>query len=122
MTVEWEKVVVDAADPVALGRWWAEALDWSVTFAEPDECEIRPAAGQRPYLTFLTVPEGKGVKNRLHLDFRPADRTRDEEVEHFVALGAKRIDVGQYQEEDPTFVVLADPEGNEFCVLNNRPS
>ncbi|MFI8189161.1 VOC family protein [Streptomyces sp. NPDC085946] len=115
MTLEWEQLVVDAADPVALGRWWAEALGWTVVNDDPDEYEIRPAPDRLPALLFVQVPEDKKVKNRLHLDFRPDDR--DAEVARLLALGARHADVGQ---GDETWVVLADPEGNEFCVLGSR--
>ena len=115
MSLEWEQVVIDASDPTALARWWTEALGWVVVHEEPDEIEIRPAADRLPGLLFTPVPEGKAVKNRLHLDFRPDDR--DAEVERLLALGATRADVGQ---GDESWVVLADPEGNEFCVLSSR--
>jgi hypothetical protein len=68
-------------------------------------------------LTFARVPEGKAIKNRLHLDVNPADREQDEEVSRLLALGARHADVGQ---GDVSWVVLADPEGNEFCVLAAR--
>jgi Glyoxalase-like domain len=74
MALEWEQVVVDAADPVALGRWWAAALEWVVVNDDPEEFEIRPAPDRRPGLLFARVPEPKTLKNRLHLDFRPDDR------------------------------------------------
>ena len=70
-----------------------------------------------PTLTFARVPEGKTVKNRVHLDVNPADREQDEEVRRLLDLGARHVDVGQ---GDVTWVVLADPEGNEFCVLADR--
>jgi glyoxalase superfamily protein len=114
MSIEWEQVVVDAGDPAALGRWWLEALGWVVVNDDPDEFEIRPAADRPPGLLFVRVPERKAVKNRLHLDFRPDDR--DAEVERFVGLGAQRVDIGQGEQ---SWVVLADPEGNEFCVLSS---
>lgn len=114
MTLRWEQLVVDAADPVALGTWWAEALGWAVVEDDPDEFEIRPAPDQLPGLLFLRVPESKAGKNRLHLDFRPDDR--DAEVTRLLDLGATRADIGQ---GDQTWVVLHDPEGNEFCVLSS---
>ncbi|BFV60560.1 VOC family protein [Kitasatospora sp. CMC57] len=107
--------MVDCADPAALGRWWAEALGWVVIDEDPEEFEIRPAADRLPGLLFIRVPEAKTVKNRLHLDFRPADR--DAEVDRLLGLGARLADVGQ---GDQTWRVLADPEGNEFCVLSSR--
>ncbi|GGW44120.1 VOC family protein [Streptomyces galilaeus] len=117
MTLEWEQVIVDSADPVALGRWWAEALGWVVVNDAADEFEIRPAPDRLPGLLFGTVPEAKTVKNRLHLDFRPQDQRA--EVERLLALGARHVDVGQ---GEVSWVTLADPEGNEFCVLSDRRS
>ncbi|MEU3842491.1 VOC family protein [Streptomyces sp. NPDC028635] len=115
MTLEWEQVIVDAADAAALGRWWAEALGWTVVGDDPDEFEIRAAPDRLPGLLFVPVPEAKTVKNRLHLDFRPGDQRA--EVERLLAMGARRADVGQGEQP---WVVLADPEGNEFCVLGER--
>ncbi|MFE0731714.1 VOC family protein [Streptomyces antibioticus] len=115
MALVWEQVVVDAADPVALGRWWAAALGWVVVNDAPDEYEIRPARDRLPGLLFTPVPEGKQVKNRLHPDFRPEDQAA--EVARLLSLGARRTDVGQGEQ---SWVVLADPEGNEFCVLSGR--
>ena len=115
MTLEWEQVIVDAADPVALGRWWAAALGWVVVDESSDEYEIRPAPDRLPGLLFGRSPDAKTVKNRLHLDFRPDDR--DAEVARLVSLGARHVDIGQGEQP---WVVLADPEGNEFCVLRAR--
>jgi hypothetical protein len=118
VSLEWEQTIVDARDPRGLGRWWREALGWVVVNDDPDdpdELEIRPAADRLPGLLFVPVPESKTIKNRLHLDFRPDDR--DVEVERLLALGATRADVGQGER---SWIVLADPEGNEFCVLGSR--
>jgi hypothetical protein len=115
MSLEWEQVVVDASDPAALARWWATALDWQVTGEDPDEVEIRDEGGTGPGLLFLRVPEGKAGKNRLHVDLRPDDQQA--EVTRLLGLGATRADIGQGEQ---TWVVLADPEGNEFCVLRAR--
>jgi predicted enzyme related to lactoylglutathione lyase len=117
MPLRWEQVIVDAADPVALGRWWATALGWTLVNEDPDEVEIQPTPGQLPGLLFVPVTETKTVKNRLHLDFRPQDR--DAEVERLIALGATRVDISQGH---VSWVVLADPEGNEFCILSGRPA
>jgi hypothetical protein len=117
MGLVWEQTILDARDPVRLGRWWQEALGWVVVNDDPEEFEIRPASDRLPGLLFARVPEPKTVKNRLHLDFRPDDR--DKEVERMLALGASRADVGQGIQ---SWVVLADPEGNEFCILSSRPS
>lgn len=115
MGLEWEQVVVDATDPLMLGRWWADALRWVVVNDEPAEFEIRPSEARLPGLLFEQVGEAKGGKNRLHLDFRPDDQ--EAEVARLLALGARHADIGQGQQ---SWVVLADPEGNEFCVLSNR--
>jgi len=115
MGLEWEQTIIDAFDPVALGRWWCEALGWVVVNDDPDEYEIRPAEDRLPGLLFAQVTEAKTVKNRLHLDLRPDDR--DAEVARLLGLGATRADIGQGEQ---SWVVLADPEGNEFCVLSSR--
>jgi hypothetical protein len=115
MTLEWEQTIVEAREPGALGSWWREALGWVVITDDPDEFEIRPAVDRLPGLLFVPVPEQKTTKNRLHLDFRPDDR--DTEVDRLLALGATRADIGQREQ---TWVVLQDPEGNEFCILGSR--
>lgn len=115
MSLTWEQVTVGAVSPVDLGRWWCAALGWVIVNDDPNEFEIRPDMDRTPGLLFVAVPDGKTAKNRLHLDLRPDDR--DAEVERLVDLGATRIDVGQH---DVSWVVLADPEGNEFCVLSSR--
>ena len=114
MSLEWEQVNVDSADPGALGRWWAAALDWVVVNEDPEEFEIRPQPERLPGLLFVRVPEPKTLKNRLHLDFRPDDQAA--EVSRLEALGATRADVGQGEQP---WIVLRDPEGNEFCVLSS---
>lgn len=116
MTLAWEQLVVDAVDPVTLGRWWADALGWVVVDDDPDEFEIRAEPERLPGLLFATVPEPKLAKNRLHLDLRPTDQQAA--VDRLLALGAEHADVGQ---GDESWVVLRDPEGNEFCVLSDRP-
>jgi hypothetical protein len=115
MSLELEQVVIDARDTVTLGQWWAEALRWIVVNDDPREFEIRPEADRLPGIIFEPVLEGKQGKNRLHLDLRPEDQ--DAEVARLIGLGASRVDIGQ---GDVSWVVLADPEGNEFCVLSNR--
>lgn len=112
--LEWEQTTVDAADPVALGSWWREALGWVIVDDDPEAFEIRPAADRTPGLLFVRVVEAKAAKNRLHLDFRPRDQAR--EVDRLLDLGASRVEIGQGR---PSWVVLADPEGNEFCVLSS---
>lgn len=115
MALEWEQVIVHARDPEALGRWWAEALGWVVVHVGAEEFEIRPAPERLPGLDFVKHDEPKDGKSRLHLDFRPDDQAA--EVARLLAHGARRVDIGQ---GDQSWVVLADPEGNEFCVLSGR--
>ncbi|GAA5153662.1 VOC family protein [Nocardioides marinquilinus] len=112
---------LDCADPDRLARFWAEALGWRRTFDSPDEVALEPPAGSpqdgvAPDLLFLRVPDAKTGKNRLHLDLRPDDR--EAEVARLEGLGATRVEVGQSsREQSPSWTVMADPEGNEFCVL-----
>jgi predicted enzyme related to lactoylglutathione lyase len=115
-----QNISVDARDPAAVAAFWRDALGWVIT-SDDDEEEVclepppdSPYAGLIPDILFLRVPEDKTVKNRLHLDLRPDNR--DLEVARLIALGAREVSVGQ---GDVTWVVLADPEGNEFCVLRS---
>jgi len=117
MSLEWEQTTIDAVDPAMLGAWWREALGWVVVDDGEDVFEIRPSADRRPGLLFLRSPEGKDRKNRLHLDLRPDDQAA--EVGRLLALGATSVDIGQ---GPVPWVVLADPEGNEFCVLGSAHS
>lgn len=113
MSLRWEQVVVDAVDPVALGQWWATALGWTVVNDDPNEFEIQERPDHLPGIIFEPSDEAKTLsKNRLHLDLRPDDQ--ESEVQRLIGLGARRIDVGQGA---VSWVVLADPEGNEFCIL-----
>jgi hypothetical protein len=115
MGLEWEQVVVDAADPEVLGRWWAEALEWVVVNEDPQEFEIRPAPYEGPGLLFVHVPEPRTVRDHLHLGFRPESQAAA--VARLVELGATHAAVGL---GDESSVVLRDPEGNEFGVLSGR--
>jgi hypothetical protein len=115
MALEWEQTIVKAHDPVALGRWWCEALGWVVVDDDPRWYEIRPAVDRMPGLLFVQAPEAKTIPNRLHLDFRPGDR--DAEVDRLIGLGAAKAD---FEHGDQSWVVLVDPEGNEFCILSSR--
>lgn len=115
MALAWEQVIVHSSDPAALGQWWAHALGWVVVHSSADEFEIRPAPDRTPGLDFVRLDEARTAKSRLHLDFRPDDQEdQDAEVARLLAHGARRVDIGQ---GDRPWVVLADPEGNEFCVL-----
>ena len=112
-------ILTDCADPAALARFWAEAAGWPVTRTEEQLVGLRSPAGVGPYLEFLRVPGGKTVKNRIHPDVAPY-RGEDPaaEVARLRAAGAALADVGQG--DDVSWTVLADPEGNEFCVLSAR--
>lgn len=131
MALRWYSVVVDCSDVAAQARWWAAALGWRIFYESPDEVVVVPqhATPERlasmpwaevpPGLVFVPVPEGKQVKNRLHLDLAPhTSDDRDAEIARLLELGATRVDVGQGG--DVSWDVLADPEGNEFCVLSSR--
>ena len=129
MGIRWYTVVVDCHDVAAQARWWAEALGWKIAYEAEDEMVIVPPRAldesrqipveeQGPGLVFVPVPEAKTVKNRLHIDLAPfAGDDQAAEVARLEGLGATRVDVGQ---GDRPWVVLADPEGNEFCVLTSR--
>jgi catechol-2,3-dioxygenase len=111
------ELVIDAADPESLAAWWAEVLGWETIDADETGVEIGAPDGTKPTLVFVRVPEPKSVKNRIHLDVNPAGCDQDEELARLRALGAIDTDVGQ---GDETWHVLADPEGNEFCLLRSR--
>ena len=113
-------LTIDSHDPKLLANFWAQVLGWQVTHESEFEVVVEPPAGSplqnvAPDILFLKVPDKKIVKNRLHLDLRPDDR--DTEVARIKKLGAVEVEIGQSQDPNVTWVVLADPEGNEFCVL-----
>lgn len=128
------QLCVDAHDPLTLARWWADVLGWEVDEEEGDETAdevavlppsaatgIGPGGPAMGSLLFLRVPDDKERKNRLHLDVRPGDGSSQEaELARLLAHGARRVDVGQGP--DATWHVLADPEGNEFCLLRSTPA
>lgn len=118
MNLRIQSVSFDSTEPKVPADFWEKALGWRRTYEVEDEIVLEPPAGSpedgiSPDLLFVKVPEGKEIKNRLHLDLRPADQAA--EVRRLEALGANRVSVGQG--EDVTWVVMADPDGNEFCVL-----
>ncbi|OLT19287.1 glyoxalase [Pseudonocardia sp. CNS-139] len=124
MASKFTELAIDCADPAALARFWCAVLGYEVQDEEDGFVGIGSPAvpdDQRgpvaPALTFARVPEGKTVKNRLHIDVSPTDRDQHDEVRRLLDLGARHADVGQ---GDERWVVLADPEGNEFCVLADR--
>jgi predicted enzyme related to lactoylglutathione lyase len=114
------EMAVDAADPTALARFWAQALGWAITLEEPDEADVEPPGPDDPGvpLVFAPVADPKVTKNRVHLDLRSADADdQAARVARLTGLGARPVDIGQ---RDVPWVVLADPEGNEFCVMDPR--
>jgi len=130
--MRWYSVVVDCHDIAAQARWWAETLDYVIVFENDREVAIVPKwARLEPIedaatfrrepqgMVFVQVPEDKTVKNRLHIDLAPhTSEDRDAEIARLLARGATHVDIGQ---GDSSWTVLADPEGNEFCVLSSRP-
>ncbi|MEV0008033.1 VOC family protein [Streptomyces sp. NPDC051840] len=118
MALRFYQLAVDAQDPSSLARFWCAVLDWRVLYEDEHEVVIGADETALPGMCFVPVPEAKTAKNRLHIDLAPDDQAA--EVERVVALGAGRADVGQGG--DVTWVVLADPEGNEFCVLSPKNS
>lgn len=118
MTIRLESVAIDANDADALAGFWEQLLGWRRTAEEDGEILVEPPEGvAATRFLFLPVPEGKQAKNRLHLDLRPEDQAA--EVARAEALGARQVDVGQA--DDASWVVMVDPEGNEFCILRAEP-
>ena len=121
MACRFSEVVVDCRDPDALAAFWAAVLDYQVLSREEGEVEIGPEAGfggAAPTIVFGRVPDPTPGKLRLHIDVNPTDRDQDAELQRLLELGATPTDVGQTGDEG--WHVLADPEGNEFCLLKRR--
>jgi predicted enzyme related to lactoylglutathione lyase len=117
-------VIVDAADPPRLARFWADALGWELADDDPAESVVMPSGFHYPGTTalplvFVPVPEPKTVKNRLHFDIATtSEQDQQAVIDRVLSLGAVITDIGQ---GEVPWEVLADPEGNEFCVLEPRP-
>jgi hypothetical protein len=127
MTSRISHTSFDAIDAYAQSVFWAQVLGFAENPQDPnlpghEECPIFSADG-REILLFIEVPDGaKQVKNRLHLDLKPVDRTREEEVERLVALGASQV-ADHRRPNGSGWITMADPEGNEFCILpHNMPA
>jgi predicted enzyme related to lactoylglutathione lyase len=120
MAAQLTEICIDTTDPASLARFWGQVLGWPVVDEESGLSWISASGDYtvRPMVVFAPVPERKTVKNRVHLDVNPAGVDQAEELERLLALGATRVDVGQT--DDAPWIVLADPEGNEFCLLNRR--
>jgi hypothetical protein len=114
--IDW--LVIDSEDPDKLADFWCQALGYEVSYSSEEGETEREVAIESPdrkgwRILFVEVHDERKVKNRLHLDLRPDDQQA--EVARLEGLGAKRVDIGQGPEV--TWVVMADPEGNEFCIL-----
>lgn len=124
MGSRFTELCIDCSDPRSLAGFWKDVLGWEIEEEEEnggdedDEIALRDPEQEYPILLFVKVPEGKTVKNRLHIDVSPRDRDQDAELRRLLSLGARRTDVGQG--EEVSWVVLADPEGNEFCLLRTQ--
>ena len=122
MACRFSELVVDSRDPESLAAFWAAVLDYRVLGREENgEVEIGPEAGfggPAPTLVFAPVPDPTPGKVRLHIDVNPTDRDQAAELQRLLDLGATPADVGQSGDE--SFHELADPEGNEFCLLRTR--
>ena len=116
MTSRLAVIVIDAIEPRPVADFWAAVLGWRIVEEEADIVSLAPDGGAGPGIDVARVPERKTLKNRLHLDLRADGSSQPQEVERLIGLGARRVDVGQGP--DVSWVVLADPEGNEFCVLS----
>ena len=118
MPVRLHHIVIDAHDLPGLARFWAQALGWKVLSDREDEIVIGTDQNAPVGICFMPVTDAKTVKNRVHLDLTSGAADRDQEIDRLLALGARRVDIGQTGAE--SWTVLADPEGNEFCVVRPK--
>ncbi|WP_406394054.1 VOC family protein [Streptomyces sp. NBC_00887] len=118
MPLSLHHLVIDAHDLPALARFWAEVLGWRILSEREREVVIGADESAPVGICFMPVADRKVVKNRLHLDLTSGAKDREAEIERVLALGARRVDVGQSGSE--SWTVLADPEGNEFCVVRPK--
>ena len=108
-------VCIDAVEPRPVADFWAAVLGWDIVEEDDEGISLASPDRNLPTLDVMAVPEAKQLKNRLHVDLRADGTSFDAELERLEGLGAVRVDVGQ--SPDVTWVVFADPEGNEFCLL-----
>jgi predicted enzyme related to lactoylglutathione lyase len=118
MTVALHHIVIDSHDLPAQARFWSQVLNWPILSERPREIVLGPGVHAPVGICLMPSPAQKVTKNRLHLDLPPGPDGRDAEVERILALGATRVEIGQTGEE--SWTVLADPEGNEFCILRPK--
>jgi catechol 2,3-dioxygenase-like lactoylglutathione lyase family enzyme len=116
MTSRIAVITIDALEPRRIADFWAAVLGWRIVEDTDEGVGIAPADATWPTIDVVPVPEHKTVKNRFHLDLRADGSTQEQEVARLLALGARHADVGQ--SADASWIVLADPEGNEFCILS----
>jgi predicted enzyme related to lactoylglutathione lyase len=122
MTLSLHHVVIDAHDLPGLARFWSEVLGWKILSEREREVVIGADVDAAVGICLMPAGDTKSVKNRVHLDLNPGSDARPDEREaeiaRILALGARRVDIGQTGDE--SWTVLADPEGNEFCVLRPK--
>ncbi|HCT81600.1 MAG TPA: glyoxalase [Micromonosporaceae bacterium] len=118
MAVSLHHIVIDTHDLPSLARFWAQVLDWRILSEREREVVIGPDETSPVGICFMPVEDEKTVKNRVHLDLTLESEDREAEIERLVALGARRVQIGQTGAE--SWTVLADPEGNEFCVIRPK--
>ena len=118
MPIRLHHIVVDAHDLPGLARFWAQALGWEILSEREREIVIGADDEATVGMCFMPVTDPKTVKNRVHLDLTSSAEDRDREIERLLVLGARRVDIGQTGTE--SWTVLADPEGNEFCVVRPK--
>ena len=116
MSSQLAVIAIDATRPRVVADFWCAVLNWHIVEEDSDIISIAPHDRSWPSIDVIAVPEGKTVKNRLHFDLRADGVSTAEELERLLALGARPVDVGQGP--DVSWVVLGDPEGNEFCLLS----
>ncbi|MEV6524043.1 VOC family protein [Longispora sp. NPDC051575] len=113
-------ITIDSADPYELGTFWSQVLGLPLNDDDhPGDPEAVIHLDKDRVILFVTVPEAKSIKNRIHFDIQPTDRTRDEEVARLLGLGATQVD-DRRRPDGSGWVVMADPEGNEFCVERSQ--
>lgn len=118
MPLRLHHIVIDTHDLPGLARFWTQALGWRVLSERDQEIVIGPGENAPVGICFMPVSGEKTVKNRVHLDLTTSAADRDAEIGRLLALGAQRVDIGQTGQE--SWTVLADPEGNEFCVIRPK--
>lgn len=115
MTSHLAQIAIDALNVKTIADFWCEVLGWQRIDEDDGEIGIGPEPGSPLGIVVLRVPDAKAAKNRVHLDLRANGTTTEDELRRLMSLGARRVDIGQGP--DVSWVVLTDPEGNEFCLL-----